>query len=260
MLINILIFILSIIPSVLIVFFLRKRRREDPLYVKSCRSALIRGVVSVLPILGVSGILYVVYVVLGVTVLKDIPILFLKAFYTFIVLAFAEELVKFLVFQGVLKKKLTAYSWADITAIMVIVGTAFGLIEDLIYAIGASVPVMLLRGITMGHVGYGFVMGWFYGKMLYTGKKRYGVISFMLPFLLHGLYDFSLTPELIELNEGLMAIALLLALLDIVLLILMVRFFVKEKKKERYQIPLTAAMPAADEKPLAEAGATEKDA
>lgn len=98
--------------------------------------------------------------------------------------------------------------------------------------------MMLVRGFTMGHVGYGFIMGWFYGKRLYTGKKKYGVIAVLLPWLLHGIYDFSLTPELIEVNENFMVIALFMALLDIVTLILMIRFFIRSNKQERYLQPV----------------------
>ena len=76
-------------------------------------------------------------------------------------------------------------------------------------------------------------MGWFYGKKLYTGKKGWGVIAFLLPWLMHGIYDFSLTPELLELNDNLMFIALTIALIDIVLLILMIRFFVRARKHKK---------------------------
>ena len=181
-----------------------------------------------------SAVLFIMNAALKLTLLKDANILVYKAIYKFIVLAFAEEIIKYLVFRFVLKRKKYSYSWADITAIMVIVGTAFGLMEALPYAFDASPMMMLVRGFTMGHVGYGFIMGWFYGKRLYTGKKKYAVISVLLPWLLHGIYDFSLTPELLEVNENLMFIALFMALLDIVMLILMIRFFVRSKKQERY--------------------------
>ena len=156
-----------------------------------------------------------------------------KAIYNFVVLALAEELVKYIAFRLLLKKKLYAYTWADVVAFMVIIGTAFGLIEDLPYAIGSSPMQIIVRGVTMGHVGYGFIMGWFYGKKLYTGKKGWGVIAFLLPWLMHGIYDFSLTPELLELNDNLMFIALTIALIDIVLLILMIRFFVRARKHKK---------------------------
>ena len=79
---------------------------------------------------------------------------------------------------------------------------------------------------------------WFYGKRLYSVKKRYGVIAVLLPWLIHGLYDFSLTPELVEFNDNFMLSALLLAALDVVLLILMIRFFIKARKKDFYNEPV----------------------
>lgn len=238
MFLSIIIFIVSIIPAVLVFILLKKRKSDDAMYKKSCNSALIRGLVSVLPILAVSATLHLLNNLIRVTLLRDMNILIYRALYTFIVLAFAEEIVKYGVFKLLLRKKYYAYTWADVTAFMVIVGTGFGLIEDIPYAIGASPIVMLIRGFTMGHVGYGFIMGWFYGKRLFTGKKRYGVIAFLLPFLIHGLYDFSLSEELIALNDDLAFIGISLAVLDIVLLILLIRFFVRSAKKERYNTPI----------------------
>lgn len=238
MLLSILFFLLSIIPSVLIILWLKNRRREDALYQKSCKSALVRGLIVILPIIGVSALFSILNRVLQLTLLKDLNVLIYRAIYTFIVLAFAEELVKFRAFQLLLKKRYNAYTWADVTAFMVIIGTGFGLIEDIPYAIGASPMIMLVRGITMGHVGYGFMMGWFYGKRLYTGKKLYGVLSFLLPFLLHGLYDFSLSEELLALSDDFAVIGVSLAVFDIVLLILMIRYFRRSSRKECYNVPL----------------------
>lgn len=124
---SIIIFLLSIVPSVLIFVWLRNRHKDDLLYRKSCGYAFISGLISVLPILILSAVLFVLNAVLKLTLLKDVNILVYKAIYTFVVLAFAEEIIKYSVFRFVLKRKKYAYSWADITALMVIVGTAFGL-------------------------------------------------------------------------------------------------------------------------------------
>lgn len=244
MLINIVIFLASIVPSVLIVVLLRRRRKEDLLYKKSCNSAILRGLISVLPIVAVSAVLSLLNSVIRTFVFSNMSDLLYQALYTFIVLAFAEELVKFGVFRLLLKKKFNEYTWADVVAFMVIIGTMFGLIEDIPYAIGSNPIEMLIRGFTMGHVGYAFIMGWFYGKKLYTGKRLYGVFAFVLPLLLHGAYDFSLSPELIALNDNLVVIGLSLATFDLVLLILMIRFFIRARKKERYNIPLVKIEPA----------------
>ncbi len=242
MIVSILIFLASIVPGVLIIVWMWKRNQTDALYKKSCKSALIRGLISVLPILGVSAVFYILNRILRLTLLKDANVLVYQALYTFIVLAFAEELVKYLCFRFLLKKRYNAYSWADVVAFMVIIGTAFGLVEDIPYAIGASPIIMLVRGFTMGHVSYGFMMGWFHGKGLYTGKKIYGVLAFLLPFLLHGLYDFSLSEELIALNDNFSFIGISMAVFDLVLLALMIRFFIRSKKKDFYNQPLVEAI------------------
>ena len=235
---SIVIFLISIIPGVLIILWLMNRRKEDLPYKKSCRSALMRGLISVLPIVGMSALFNILIAVLKLLFLCDLHVLVKQAIYTFIVLSFAEELVKYLYFHALLKKRYNEYTWADVVAFMVIIGTAFGLVEDIPYAIGASPMVMLVRGITMGHVGYGFVMGWFYGKSLYTGKKRFAVLSFLLPFLLHGLYDFSLSEELLAVNDDFAVVGVSLAIVDVVLLALMIRFFLRSGKKDSYNVPL----------------------
>ncbi len=243
MLLSILFFILSIIPSVLVFILLRNRHKDDLVYKKNCSSAFIRGVISALPIIALSAVLFLMNAVLRLTLLKDVNILVYKGIYAFVVLAFAEEIIKYAMFRLLLKKKNYAYTWADITAVMVIFGTGFGLIEDLPYAIGASPIVMLVRGFTMGHVAYGFIMGWFYGKSLSSGKKRFGVIAVLLPWLMHGLYDFSLTPELLALNDDFAVIGVSMALIETVVLVLMIRFFIRSKNKERYQKPLLSSEP-----------------
>ena len=241
MLLSILFFLLSIVPSVLIFILLRNRHKDHVLYRKKCTFSFVSGLISVLPIILLSAILHVLSSVLKYAFLRDTNVLVNKAIYNFIVLAFAEEIIKYLVLRFVLKRNPCDCSWADVVAFMVIIGSAFGLIEDVPYAIGASPIIMLVRGFTMGHVGYGFIMGWFYGKRLKTGKKGYGVIAVLLPWLIHGLYDFSLAPELLELNDNLAVIGVSLALLDIILLILMIRFFVRSKKQERYLQPVITA-------------------
>ncbi len=55
---SIIIFLLSIVPSVLVFILLRNRHKGDTLYRKSCSYAFISGLISVLPILILSAISY----------------------------------------------------------------------------------------------------------------------------------------------------------------------------------------------------------
>ena len=56
--------------------------------------------------------------------------------------------------------------------------------------------------------------------------------------VIHGLYDFSLSEAFIAINDNLAAVALSLAVLDIVLVILLVRFVRKRRNQETYTEPL----------------------
>ena len=123
-----------------------------------------------------------------------------QALCSFIALAFMEEMAKYLAFRQVLKKTDLPVSWLDAVVLMSIVGLSFGFIESILYAIGASIPVVLVRGITVPH----------------------------------DLYDFSLSDEFINLNDNLVFAAVLPALLDIVLIVMLVVFVRKAKKNEMY--------------------------
>ena len=131
MLINLFFFILSIVPSVLIVIWLRNRKKHNTLYLQSCKSAIIRGTICVMPILVVSATFHLARNLLIRFIFPDMNALVSQAIYTFIVLAFSEELVKYIMFRHLLRKNISNYSLADITAFMVIIGTVFGLVEDI---------------------------------------------------------------------------------------------------------------------------------
>lgn len=80
----------------------------------------------------------------------------------------------------------------------------------------------------------GFVMGYFYGKFLKTGKKEYAVLGFLVPWLMHGTYDFTLTDEISDLADWLPIIPVGLAFFSLVLIIWFIIFVKKAEKKELY--------------------------
>ena len=55
---------------------------------------------------------------------------------------------------------------------------------------------------------------------------------------MHGLYDFSLSEEFIAVNDNLVFIPLLLALMDIILVIILIVFAKKARKQTVYTEPL----------------------
>ena len=117
---------------------------------------------------------------------------------------------------------------------MTIASIGFGLIESVVYAIGSNIPTVLIRGICLPHAGYGFIVGYFCGKAEQNGKPIYKWIGFLISWLLHGIYDFSLSEEFLAINDNLAIVAVLLALADIFLVIKLIVFVNKAKKNEIY--------------------------
>lgn len=225
----ILVFLVSLIPLGGLFWWLRTYRKEEAFRELSDK-AFKKGVLCVFPVVLVSA---VTTVLLHLTGFQNTNPLLYQALHNFFVLAFAEELVKYLAFYRLLKQNDYLWSLADAAALMSIVGIGFGMIESVIYAIGSSPAEMLVRGVCMPHAGYGFIMGYFYGKARDQQKPWLKWVGFGLAWLMHGLYDFGLKDEFVAVNENLMFVSLILALLDIVLAVWLVVFVRKARREQK---------------------------
>ena len=230
-------FLVSMIPAAAMYFWLKKKGgATDPeAYKLLCREALKNGFLSTVVVLPMSAVFAFILNRFGMTREASVLGAFL---HTFLVLAFAEELSKSLMWRKTLKKAEYSYSWLDMIAFMVIVSIGFELLESVLYAIGSGPIHMFVRGITLMHGGYGFIEGWFYGKAAYTGKKWYAVIGFVISWVLHGAYDFGLSSQFeAAAGENYAFLSVSLALLALIIFIVMIVFFAK-KKKTQYTEPL----------------------
>lgn len=241
-LILVLAFAVSLAPSLAAYFFLKNRmhegREDEPAYKEACKGAFKKGALTCLPIFFVSLAFNIIE---RRIVFLDENEVIRAAFHTFIVLALAEELVKYYMFRRHLKGLDYEYSWLDMISFMTIVGLSFGVVEDVIYAFGTNAGQMIVRGITAGHLGYGFIMGYFTGKWRKTGKKRYMVLGFAIPWLMHGAYDFGLSDEFLALSDSTAILAFSLAVVDFILLITMFVFMSRARKNPTYTDPLPQA-------------------
>ena len=94
----ILAFLLSMLPNILIFLWLRKAK-DDERYHSICMKGLLRGILfSSLMVLVVSTIFYV-FERLFIT---KYGVIISEVFHNFIVLAFAEEIVKYLTLRGLI--------------------------------------------------------------------------------------------------------------------------------------------------------------
>ena len=226
--------IIGLVPPIILYKWVLKKGKDGEVK-EIYKKAFKYGIIVALPITLASGALSIIG---NLTGLKEANPLLYQFYYTVIVLAFAEELLKFLVFKRVLKKNDYPYSWYDLTILMMLVGLGFQCIETATYAFDSGIMQMVLRGVSLGHAGYGIIMGWFYGKMQKTGKKIYGVLSLLIPLILHGLYDFGLSEELIKVNDNWKFLSLVLEAVCIVFVVLIIRFVRKRSESEVYTEPL----------------------
>ena len=232
----ILFFILSLLPSFFLYLWLKNLKKDDEVYKKICSSAFIKGLfLSTLGAFLFSCVLYIVEIVLKVVGLSES---YLFIYHNFILLGLSEELIKFFVFKHVVKKNKYDYTSIDLIALMMIVALGFQILESCFYGVGANIPTMLIRGLTIMHGGYGFLIGYFLVKGIQNNSKAYSFLAIFIPFILHGSYDFFLSSYIKEVNPDLGMISLLLAVISIVIMIWAIIYINKSKKNDDLNKPL----------------------
>ena len=195
---------------------------------------LVSGLLTVLPVLVLSGASALIFGIAGVK--AHHPLLY-AALYAFVVLALSEELSKYYMFRRRLNKVEGAHSWLDLIIYSTIVGIGFGLLESIVYVFTSGPVVMLIRGITIPHGGYAAIVGYFYGKSVKENNKKLAPLGILISFLIHGLYDFSLSEEIEKLTDLSGLIAVSLAVLDLVIIIVLIVFIRKHKDDPKYTEP-----------------------
>ena len=227
--ISIILYQISIIPVILIYFWIKKTVYKDDEHKVMAKKALINGFTSVIPALIIGALLLIIQKV----VFKDQSIAG-TFYYTFFVLALPEELAKAFMFERLIKKQDGAFSWLDITIYMVFVAIGFDILESAIYAVGASPLEIIIRGVTCPHLGYGFIMGYLIGKAKKECKRLYYIPAFVIPWILHGSYDFSVKYEATQTDYAIMYTALGLAVVSLVLTIAFVVFTIRAQNNQKY--------------------------
>ena len=233
-------FLCCLVPSLALFFWVRSLQKDKPGYTAGCKSALINGFISVGPVLGMGLVFAIVGSLLGFTDRSTVTGAIYRCFAIF---ALTEELSKFLLFRHTLKKTTCDVSWFDAAVFMTLVGVGFGIFENIFYAFEMGLGQSIIRGLAIAHGGYGFIMGYFFAKAAKTGKKGYYLVAFLLPYIMHGLYDLSLSSVFAD-NDLFIFLALALAVADYVIIIIAIVFFARRKRNEKYTSSLGLKMAA----------------
>ena len=227
-------FLCCLAPSLALYFWLRSLQKDKPGYRDSCGKALGNGFLAALPVVAAALVLDILGNLLGIA---DRSTVVGALYRCFVLFALTEEASKFLMFRRTLKNAECAVSWFDTAVFMTLVGCGFGILENVFYSIDMGLGQAVVRGLGIAHGGYGFIMGYFWGKGAQTGRRGWYAVALVLPYLLHGLYDFALSSALGG-YDVFAVVAVTLAALDYVLLVVAIVFFARRKADKRYTAPL----------------------
>lgn len=165
----------------LILRWLLKKKTGEPFSNKYVWKCLIFGAIS-------AALPFVVAFVLPIdekTFFGMNPIL--SGFLTALITAsLVEEASKYLLFRLAMGKSSEGRTWLDAILVSVMVAIGFTLLEDLTYLFGGG---SILRALLPGHLLFGALMGYFYGKARVTKQAKYDVLSLLVPILVHTLFD-----------------------------------------------------------------------
>ena len=182
--------IISIIPIILIgYYFYKKDTIKEPKILLS--KLLLFGILSAffVIIISIIGITFFP----NLTDIEKINNFFILLFYSFIFVAFIEELCKFLMIYKVSYNNKEFDQAYDIILYSVFVGLGFATFENIIYIIGnPNIETTILRGLTAvpAHVCFQCIMGYY---LYYSKLNKYQkaiTLGLIIPTLLHGAYDF----------------------------------------------------------------------
>lgn len=124
-----------------------------------------------------------------------------KSFWdSFFVASFCEEGFKLLALTLLIWKSREFNEKFDGIVYASFISLGFAGIENLLYIVKSGVGVGLIRAFTAvpAHAIFGISMGFFFAQAKFypLKRKKYLWYSFLLPFFLHGLYDFILISQI----------------------------------------------------------------
>ena len=113
-------------------------------------------------------------------------------FTTLITAGLLEELFKYFACRAAIRKEGMIRTWMDVVICFTVVGLTFQVLENLLYGGQYGIFVAIFRNLAPGYFIFGVIMGWYYGKYLITGEKKYRIQSIFWPALIHTLFDTAL--------------------------------------------------------------------
>jgi len=214
--------LLAIFPAILIAWIIYRSDRHEREKWFPLTLCFFLGMLITIPVMKVQETFYN----WGI---DDPENLFWVCFNSFLVVAFTEELFKFLAlfcfpyWRPFFNEPLDGIIYA------VMISMGFALLENVLYAMEFSISTTALRGITAvpAHAVFATMMGYFVGKSKFKTQRktqgRFLIMGLGIAVLVHGLYDFFIIQEFYD----------WLILLAIVTLVISIFFAMRMFKEEQ---------------------------
>jgi RsiW-degrading membrane proteinase PrsW (M82 family) len=187
---------ISLAPVILLIMYIYYRDKYEKEPKKMLAKALLFGALTVIPILFVETWISNYWVGKYDYPSNKIPT---AAYNAFVVASFTEELFKYLVFILIIWRNKNFNERFDGIVYAAFISLGFAAVENILYVVSNGMGVGIIRAFTAvpAHAMFGIAMGYYFGKAGFIGKNRsiYLFAAFLIPFILHGVYDFVLMAE-----------------------------------------------------------------
>ncbi|MBN1250710.1 MAG: PrsW family intramembrane metalloprotease [Bacteroidales bacterium] len=179
---------IAIAPVVVIIVYIYYRDKYEKEPKKLLIKALVGGMLVTFPLFFVEQILG------GFSIgMPKIGAAFYNAFF---VASLMEEAFKYLAFYLLIWDDKNFNELFDGIIYAVYISLGFATIENIMYVISYGEGTGILRAFTAvpAHALFGIVMGYYFGlaKFIPSLKKKFLIMAILIPFVLHGIYDFLL--------------------------------------------------------------------
>jgi RsiW-degrading membrane proteinase PrsW (M82 family) len=186
------ILIISLAPVAIIAGYIWARDRHEREPVRMLLGALLAGVLTILPVMGMESLL--------ASWGESLEGLAEAAWKGFAVAAFSEELFKYLALFLLIWKSREFNDKYDGIVYGTFVSLGFAGVENFLYVMQEGYTTGLVRAFTAvpAHAIFGVTMGFYFGMAKFYPAKRtqMKIKAFVYPFFLHGVYDFILMTEI----------------------------------------------------------------
>ncbi len=218
---------ISVLPVILLLVFIYKQDKYEKEPFGLLMAAFFGGMVSIFLVLGLVSLINNLWY-------SD------TVFYSaFIEAGFPEELCKFVVLFLLIWRNKNFNEYMDGIVYASFVSLGFACLENILYVFGSGFGTGVMRAVISvpGHFLFGVLMGYFFSLAKFDKSKRplYLLLSFLVPAIAHGLFDWLLMITEHMSDAGAVGITLLFIIGDIFLWIVGIRSIERHRENSQFK-------------------------